>query len=120
MAKLPSFDEMADMAKQDPEGLEALRNRLNQEVIDQARSEAAKRRLTGLKFQIDMELRRAPNAIASCIRMSQMMSESLLKMQLALKGQPIESVRNQTASVVDFSRQSGSSEASKTELETET
>lgn len=83
---LPDFDTLARMAREDPEALEALRDRLASNLIEGARPEH-RRRLRGLQFQIDMERRRAANPLASCLRISQMMQASLLDLQQALAGE---------------------------------
>ncbi|HET8706584.1 MAG TPA: DUF3135 domain-containing protein, partial [Pseudomonadales bacterium] len=80
---LPSFDELMNLAKNDPEGLEALRTRLVEDLITSAPTEY-QRRLRGLQFQIDMERRRAHSPMAACIRISNMMHESLDRLREAL------------------------------------
>jgi hypothetical protein len=78
---LPAFDVLADLARNNPAGLEALRNRLTDEVIRRATDEFARHRLQGLKFRIDMERRRAPDAMAACVKLSAMMHRSLARLQ---------------------------------------
>lgn len=84
--KLPSFEVMADLARTDPPAFEAMRKKLIRDAIAQVRNDVRRRRLQGLQFQIDMELRKAANPMAGCIRISQMMSESLLELHQALNG----------------------------------
>lgn len=84
---LPAPEQLRLLAEQDPEALEALRLQLVEELIGQA-SESTQRRLRGLQFQIDMERRRAKTPMGACIRISQMMHDSLYELNLALKGEP--------------------------------
>lgn len=85
-SKMPSFDTMVEMAKNDPVAFEEMRRELSQEIIDGVSNTALKRRLAGLQFQIDMECRKASNPMASCIRISQMMTDSLMELQESLNG----------------------------------
>ena len=75
--RLPAFDILVDMARNDPEGLETLRRSLTDAVIAAASSENTKRRLQGLQFRVDMERRRAGTPLAATIRISEMMCRSL-------------------------------------------
>lgn len=65
------------MARNDPQGLEALRKSLTEAVIDAASNEIARRRLKGLQFKVDMECEKATTPLAACIRVSEMMCRSL-------------------------------------------
>jgi hypothetical protein len=76
-ARLPGFETLVDMARNDPEGLETLRRSLTDAVIAAASSENTKRRLQGLQFRVDMERRRAGTPLAATIRISEMMCRSL-------------------------------------------
>ena len=84
---LPEFEELAALAQNNPEALEALRKEHSDALIDSA-PDKFKRRLRGLQFQIDMEIRKAPNPMASCIRISQMMHESFGELRTALNSLP--------------------------------
>lgn len=75
--KLPAFDVLVDMARNDPERLEKLRTRLTRYVIENAQTDEKKRRLEGLQFKVDMERRRAGTPLAATIRISEMMCHSL-------------------------------------------
>jgi len=75
--RLPAFDILVDMARNDPDGLESLRRSLTDAVIAAARSENTRRRLQGLQFRVDMERRRASTPLAATIRISEMMCRSL-------------------------------------------
>jgi hypothetical protein len=75
--RLPAFEVLVDMARNDPEGLETLRRSLTNAVIATASSEAQRRRLQGLQFRVDVERRRAATPLAATIRISEMMCRSL-------------------------------------------
>lgn len=82
--RLPSFDEMSAMAREQPEALEDLRIRLTEEVIEQA-SDASKRRLRGLVFVIEAERRKAHNPLQACIKLSQLMLDSAVELKASLE-----------------------------------
>jgi hypothetical protein len=82
--RLPAFDVLVDMARNDPQGLETLRRSLTNAVITAATSENARQRLRGLQFRIDMERRRAPTPLAAAVRLSRLMSDSLTDLHRAL------------------------------------
>ena len=84
--RLPSFEVMAHLARTDPPAFEAMRRKLTQDAIARVRNDVRRRRLQGLQFQIDMERRKSANPMAGCVRISQMMSESLLELHQALNG----------------------------------
>ena len=72
---MPTFDEMVRLAKTDPETLERIRLQLIEDTIAEA-PESCQRRLRGLQFQIDMERRKAGNAMGACVRISKMMHDA--------------------------------------------
>lgn len=77
MPRLPAFDVLVDMARNDPQGLETLRRSLTDAVIAAASNDTTRRRLQGLQFRVDMERRRAGTPMAATIRISEMMCQSL-------------------------------------------
>lgn len=83
-SRLPSFDEMKTMAQEQPEALENLRRRLTAELIDNA-PQSHRRRLEGLAFVIEAECRKARNPMQACIRLSQMMHDSLVELKTSLE-----------------------------------
>ena len=85
MKKLPEFEDLVKMAKEDPEGLENLRKECIDEIINSANDEDQRRRLRGLQFKIDMEREKAKNPMAACIKLSQMMHDSFAKLRDLLK-----------------------------------
>ncbi len=80
---LPSFDELMKLALQDPEKLETLRLSCVEDIISSAPNQF-QRRLRGLQFQIDMEREKASNPVSSCIKISQMMHDSLANLRNAI------------------------------------
>lgn len=76
---LPNFEDLLKLAKDDPDQLEALRQSLVQELIDETQGDQ-KRRLEGLQFRIDMERRRSKNPIQSCVKLSKMMHDSVQRL----------------------------------------
>ena len=89
----PSFDELVQIAKNDPEQLEALRQHRINEIIDAA-PENQRPRLRGLQFQVDCYRRIHKNPLASCISISKMMRDSLLELNDVLNGKLPEHMTN--------------------------
>ncbi|MFT7652951.1 MAG: hypothetical protein ACI9ON_001296 [Limisphaerales bacterium] len=75
--KLPAFDVLVDMARNDPQRLELLRRRLTANVIKNAATEQKRKRLEGLQFRVDMEREKARSPLAATIKISEMMCHSL-------------------------------------------
>lgn len=90
----PSFDELIQIARDNPEQLEILRQRKVNEIIDAA-PESLKPRLRGLQFQVDCHRRIHKNPLASCISISKMMRDSLLELNDALNGKLPDHAREQ-------------------------
>lgn len=86
MPRLPAFDVLVDMARNDPQGLETLRRSLTDAVIAAASNETTRRRLQGLQFRVDMERRRATTPMAAAIRISEMMCRSLADLHRSMVG----------------------------------
>jgi hypothetical protein len=82
--RLPAFDVLVDMARNDPHGLETLRRSLTNAVITAAPNEEARRRLRGLQFRIDMERERATTPLAATIRLSELMCHSLARLHRSM------------------------------------
>jgi len=95
MPRLPAFDVLVDMARNDPKGLETLRRSLTDAVIAAASNDHTRRRLRGLQFRVDMERRRANTPLAATIRISEMMCKSLADLHRTMVNgleEPIASV----------------------------
>jgi hypothetical protein len=108
--RLPAFDVLVDMARNDPEGLEKLRRSLTEAVISAATSDVTKRRLEGLQFRVDMERERATTPLAATIRISEMMCRSLADLHRSMVApesldtdQPAAN-EGPTANVIPFDR----------------
>lgn len=78
--QLPPFDELLTMANEQPEQLEVLRQKMINEIIDQAKPQFQKR-LRGLQFQIDAQRKIAKTPLAACIKLSSMMMDSFEKLR---------------------------------------
>ena len=99
---LPDFDTLRRMARDNPDGLEALRKKLVAELLDEAGPER-RQRLEGLQFRIDMERRRAANPLAATIKLSSMMRDSLLRLQQAInEPDQARAATARSASVLSF------------------
>lgn len=88
MPRLPAFDVLVDMARNDPQGLETLRRSLTDAVIAAASNETTRKRLQGLQFRVDMERRRASTPLAATIRISEMMCRSLADLHRSMVAPP--------------------------------
>lgn len=100
---LPSFERLREMAIQDPDALERLRQEYIQAAINMA-PEAYRHRLKGLQFQIDGQRRVSKNSMSACINISKMMHESLYQLQGFVNGQDEskQSVQKDEAVVLSF------------------
>lgn len=110
--QLPEFDVLLEMARTDPDGLEALRYELVEHVIQQAPSEQQPR-LRGVQFRVDLARQASSNPLSACMRISQLMHESLGRLHASLTGTrheaPIRSGRVATVVRLDDYRQACSS-----------
>lgn len=80
---MPTFDELKDLAKRDPEGFERLRTELIEDCI--CRSSARnQRRLKGLQFVIEARRLVADNPMKALLDIQAMMHDSFLRLQQAL------------------------------------
>jgi len=98
---LPKFDDLLAMAEQDPQALERLRSELVENLIAGAQDEILKQRLRGLQFRIDLERERSTSPLSACVRLSQMMHESLLDLRDSLQApQSLKNRRRATTAIV--------------------
>lgn len=98
-SKSISYDRLAKLS---PSELEELRRREVDNIIEQA-PERVRRRLRGLQFEIDARRRLHKSALGSCISISQMMQESLERLNAALQGNA-EQEPTREADVIPFPR----------------
>ncbi len=83
---LPSFERLLDMAKNNPDALERLRQKHVKAAINNAPAEY-RHRLSGLQFRIDGQRHLAKNPMSACIGISQMMHESLHQLKNTINGE---------------------------------
>ena len=103
--KLPAFDVLVDMARNDPQRLENLRLRLTRSVIEGAATEQKRKRLEGLQFRVDVERKRARSPLAATIKISEMMCHSLADLHRSMVTPLVtdeEENRQDTAQVLHF------------------
>ena len=81
--QLPDFDTLMQMAKDDPQALEQLRQDSINELLDNAPANM-RRRLEGLQFQIDAKRKLAKTPMQACITISRMMHESFEELRQVL------------------------------------
>lgn len=82
---LPSFEQLKEMAKTNPDALERLRQEHVRAAIDAA-PEQYRQRLEGLQFQIDGQRRVCKNPLSACITISKMMHDSLHRLKTSIQG----------------------------------
>jgi hypothetical protein len=82
-AALPAFDTLLEMAREDPEGLERLRQSLCEEVIRRTPDALREERLRRLLWRIDCECQRARTPLGACLRMSTLMLDALHRLDAA-------------------------------------
>lgn len=103
--KLPAFDVLVDMARNDPQRLENLRRELTEGVIAGAATEQQRKRLEGLQFRVEFERQRARSPLAATIKLSEMMAQSLAKLHRSMVT-PLENdesdVSKNQAQVLEF------------------
>ena len=78
--ELPDFDTLKHWALAEPERLDALLHQQIEALIAQVGPDQ-QRRLRGLQFRIDCQRRLARNNLDSCIRIANMMHDSLYDMR---------------------------------------
>lgn len=89
--KLPDFDTLLAMHRDDPAALDKLREELTGDIVRTASTDT-QRRLAGLQFRINMELRRAGNPTAAFLKLSDMMQESFSELNFCLNN-PVDAVK---------------------------
>ncbi len=70
------FEYWSALAKNNPEAFESMRQKCLDELIAQA-PVRARRRMEGLQWQIDLVRERSASPMAACLRISQMMWDSV-------------------------------------------
>ena len=116
--KLPAFDVLVDLARNDPERLEILRTELTSQIIEAAPNEHRRKRLEGLQFRVDLERQRARSPLAAAIKLSEMMCHSLAELHKSMVT-PLAADLNQgpqgeSATVLSFKPALGSGRTTRT------
>lgn len=83
MIELPSTDELARMAAEEPEKLEELRDAMNRELIESA-PERLRPKLEGILFRVDGERRRHTNPLARAMAINDLMMRQFLELNALL------------------------------------
>lgn len=83
---MPTFDELKDLARRDPEGFEVLRTNLIDDFINHS-PERNRRRLRGRQFVIDARRQVAGTPMKALLDIQTMMYDSLLGLRQSLQGQ---------------------------------
>ena len=84
--ELPDFDTLMALAEKDPAAFEQLKADAVEATIASA-SETSQRRLRGLQWQVDVELKKAKTPMEGCVKVSEMMHDKLWELRLALQNQ---------------------------------
>lgn len=71
------FDALMNLAERDPGAFEVVRQQLIDDAIEQA-PEQRRQRLRGLQWRVDLTRRHAGTPMAACIRLSQLMWDSVV------------------------------------------
>ncbi len=73
---LPDFDYLAELAKNEPDTFDLLKESIIQSLIDQAKPET-RQHLETLQFRIEQEVARSSNPYDAMIRVSRMMHDKM-------------------------------------------
>jgi len=98
---LPSFEQLREMALNNPDALERLRQQHVQAAIEAAPQQYRKR-LEGLQFQIDGKRRTAKNPMSSCLTISKMMHDALHQLKVSIQGDEQEKATATSAQVINL------------------
>lgn len=85
MRKLPDFDTMMRLFREDPEALERFRQGLNSERVSMASNEA-KPKLRGLQLMINMAIRHTGTPTAQFLKLLGMIKEASSELNNCLNG----------------------------------
>ncbi|EGQ8486228.1 DUF3135 domain-containing protein [Vibrio parahaemolyticus] len=97
---LPSFDELVQMAKSDPEGFEQFRHEMAKEMIESA-SEMMQPRLWAQQSHIDRVIRNCKNPHHTNVVLMNELQKQVTKFREALQG---KATSVKTGNVVAFNR----------------
>ncbi|GLS26462.1 DUF3135 domain-containing protein [Marinibactrum halimedae] len=105
-SKLPDFDTLVELAKNDPIRLESIKQAHINEIISAAPT-LSQPRLRGLQFQIDAKRQSSKNALKACITISAMMRESFDQLRIVLNEGEYKPTPNgqKSATILPFKRE---------------
>jgi hypothetical protein len=103
MTRLPDFDTLLRIARDDAGALERLRHSLVEETIAAAPA-GSRQRLRALQWRIDAERRRAGTPLAACVRISSMLHDSLQQLATAFADPASLAKAGRGADVVSLAR----------------
>ncbi len=103
---LPSFDQLLEIARHNPDQLEAIRQQEVEALIARAPVHL-QRRLRGLQFQIDCQRSMHKSPMGSCLAISKMMLNSLDELNSALHrarlgGRQRSNTADESAKIIRF------------------
>lgn len=97
----PDHDSLSQLAKEDPQAFEDLRQQLVGELIERA-PEALKPRLEGLQFRIDAIRRRSGSSLGATVKIYQLMWQSFMQLRNELMTFREPAAPRQSAQVLNF------------------
>ncbi len=102
---LPDFDTLVTLHKEQPEELERIRTELTDAILENTTGDS-RRRLQGLQFRINMELRRARTPEARFVKISSMMHEAFAELNHVLHHpeEPGAADVNREARIIPFTK----------------
>ena len=81
MSDLPSFEDLVNLAKEDPKALETLRQKQVDKLINNAPT-GMQKRLRGIQFQVDAHRQlHSQSPMGSCLKISELMHESFAELR---------------------------------------
>ncbi len=100
-SKWSVVDKIQEIASLSLEDLEAFRQKEIEALINSA-PEKYRRRLQGIQFQVDAQRQKHSNPLGSCAAISNMMQDSLNKLNTALRGNEIKKDVIESSSVTEL------------------
>lgn len=82
--QLPDFDTLMELAEKDPAAFDQLKAEAVEDTISSASADS-QRRLRGLQWQVDVELKKAKTPMEGCVKVSEMMHDSLWELRMVLE-----------------------------------
>jgi hypothetical protein len=107
MIELPPFEELVKLSNEE---ITSLRQKLVSEFLESVTDEDQRRKLEGLQFKIEMEIRKCKTPMESCLKLSSMMQDSFLELREVLNefsvplSNSFEKSKPSTGNVVKFEK----------------